>query len=56
MQLKVEMKQAVEKEDYETASRLRDKITAVESGDESSWSEEEREELDDDFQSEPPIV
>ena len=56
MQLKVEMKEAVEKEDYETASRLRDKITAVESGDESSWSENEPEDLDDEFQSEPPIA
>ena len=58
MQLKLEMKQAVDKEDYETASRLRDKISAVESGDESSWSEDARDEdeLDDDFQAEPPIA
>ena len=56
MQLKVEMKEAIGKEDYETASRLRDKITAVESGDESFWTDEEPEHLDDDFQSEPPIV
>ena len=56
MQLKLEMKRAVDKEDYETASRLRDKISAVESGDESSWSEEPADELDDDFQSDPPIA
>lgn len=56
MQLKVEMKDAIGKEDYETASRLRDKITEVETGDESSWIEHEPEELDDDFQSETPIV
>lgn len=56
MQLKNEMKQAVEKEDYESASRLRDKITDVESGDEASWREEETDVLDDDFQSGPPIV
>ena len=56
MQLKVEMKEAIGKEDYETASRLRDKLTAVESGDESSWTDEEPEHLGDDFQSEPPIV
>lgn len=56
MQLKVEMKEAIDKEDYETASRLRDKISAVESGDESSWSEETVEDLDDDFQSDPPIA
>ncbi|HUP82276.1 MAG TPA: UvrB/UvrC motif-containing protein, partial [Pirellula sp.] len=56
MQLKVEMKEAIGKEDYEAASRLRDKMTAVESGDESSWTDEEPEHLDDDFQSDPPIV
>ncbi len=56
MQLKVEMKESVDKEDYEAASRLRDKISAVESGDESSWSDETLEDLDDDFQSDPPIA
>jgi len=56
MQLKIEMKEAVEKEDYETASRLRDKISAIESGDESLWNDDEPDELDDDFQSEPPTV
>ena len=57
MQLKVEMKDAIEKEDYETASRLRDKISAVESGQESSWIDEELDMLEnDDFQSEPPVA
>ncbi len=56
MQLKLEMKEAVEKEDYEAASRLRDKISAVESGDETLWNEEALEDLGDDFQSEPPTV
>ena len=56
MQLKVEMKEAVEKEDYETASRLRDKISEVESGNESSWSKDALEDLGDDFQSETPIA
>jgi len=55
MQLKHEMKEAVEKEDYETASRLRDKISAVELG-ETSWSEDPKDDLDDDFQSEPPTA
>jgi len=56
MQLKVEMKEAVEKEDYETASRLRDKISEVESGNETSSSEDALEDLDDNFQSDNPIV
>lgn len=56
MQLKIEMKEAVEKEDYETASRLRDKITLVESGHETSWSEQKTDNLGDDFQSETPIL
>ncbi len=56
MQLKNEMKEAVGKEDYETASRLRDKISAVELGDESSWHEETNDSADDDFQSDPPIA
>ena len=56
MQLKHEMKEAVGKEDYETASRLRDKISAVELGDETSWREETQDPLDDDFQSDPPIA
>ena len=57
MQLKVEMKDAIEKEDYETASRLRDKISAVESGQESSWNDDELDNLkNDDFQSEPPVA
>ncbi len=54
MQLKIEMKEATAKEDYETASRLRDKISDVESGAEAIEAEPER--LDDDFQSEPPIA
>ena len=56
MQLKVEMKEAIDKEDYETASRLRDKISAVESGQETAWNDDTREQMDDDFQSEPPVV
>ena len=56
MQLKSEMKTAVTNEDYETASRLRDKISAVESGDDSSWIEDEDEDLDDDFQSDPHVA
>ena len=56
MQLKVEMKGAIDKEDYETASRLRDKISAVESGQETAWSDDTSEQSDDDFQSEPPVV
>ena len=56
MQLKVEMKVAIDKEDYETASRLRDKISAVESGQETAWTDDSNEQIDDDFQSEPPIV
>jgi len=56
MQLKVEMKEAIDKEDYETASRLRDKISAVESGQETVWNDDTSEQSDDDFQSEPPIV
>lgn len=56
MQLKVEMKEAIDKEDYEMASRLRDKISAVESGQETAWNDDTIEQIDDDFQSEPPIV
>jgi protein arginine kinase activator len=56
MQLKSELKESITKEDYETASRLRDKISKVESGDESDWSDDEVEELDDDFQSDPPVA
>ena len=56
MQLKVEMKEAIDKEDYETASRLRDNISAVESGRENAWNDDTNEQIDDDFQSEPPVV
>ena len=60
MQLKAEMKDAVAKEDYETASKLRDKILAIETGDETSWTEPEggSDEHGDDssFQSTPPTV
>ena len=60
MQLKSEIKEAITKEDYETASRLRDKISAIESGDETSWLESEPKKDDEDdedsFQSKPPIV
>ena len=56
MQLKVEMKEAIDKEEYETASRLRDKISAVESGQETAWNDDSSEQIDDDFQSEPPTV
>lgn len=56
MQLKNEMKEAVSKEDYETASKLRDKITAIESGDETIWKDEVDVNSDDDFQADPPIV
>jgi protein arginine kinase activator len=63
MQLKGEMKEAIAKEDYETASRLRDKISNIESIDESSWTDDalveeldDEDEEDDTFQAEPPIV
>jgi protein arginine kinase activator len=56
MQLKNEMKEAITKEDYETASKLRDKIAAIETGDDAAWSEDQPKEPDDDFQAEPPIV
>ena len=63
MQLKSEMKEAITKEDYETASRLRDKISNIESDDESSWTDDaleedldDEDEEDDTFQDEPPIV
>jgi len=63
MQLKGEMKEAITKEDYETAGKLRDKITAIESGDESIWIHDESpEEIDDDhrdddnFQADPPTT
>lgn len=63
MQLKSEMKEAIAKEDYETASRLRDKISNIESIDESSWTDDalideldDEDEEDDTFQAEPPIV
>jgi len=56
MQLKNEMKQAIDKEDYEAAGSLRDKISAVESGQTSFPSDDQPEEedgTDDNFQSEP---
>ncbi len=59
MQLKNEMKDSVAREDYETAGKLRDKIQAIEMGDDASWSDpetsdEDEEDLGDDtFQSQP---
>jgi protein arginine kinase activator len=69
-QLKNEMKEAITKEDYETAGKLRDKISSIEAGEDTSWQEEHsrdsesdtdeqgKDELDsdDDFQSNSPIV
>jgi protein arginine kinase activator len=56
MQLKSEMNEAVTKEDYESASRLRDRISAIESGEETAWTDDDQDDQDDSFQSEPPIV
>ena len=59
MQLKNEMKESIAHEDYETASKLRDKIQAIEEGDEASWSapvsadEEDEDFGDDSFQANP---
>jgi protein arginine kinase activator len=55
MQLKSEMKEAIAKEEYESASRLRDKIAAIESGDDTSLIDDDPEELDSDFQADPPV-
>ncbi len=57
MQLKTEMKNAVEKEDYETASKLRDQIAGIEDGTLPALpdvTEHEPGEDDDPFQSDPP--
>ncbi len=53
-ELKEEMKDAIQKEQYEQAGKLRDRISAVEQG-ESLESETSPDALpDDDFQAEPP--
>ncbi|MFO0014659.1 MAG: UvrB/UvrC motif-containing protein [Planctomycetota bacterium] len=51
-QLKEEMKQAIDKEQYEVAGKLRDRIVAIERG-ETDEAEGEEPPLDDDFQSTP---
>lgn len=56
MQLKTEMKDAIEKEDYETAGKLRDRIAAIESGQDTAWSGDDEERPNDDFQATPPSV
>lgn len=56
MQLKTEMKEAITKEDYESASRLRDKISAIESGKADESNDDGPDEHNEDFQAEPPAV
>jgi len=51
-QLKDEMKEAIEKEQYEAAGKLRDRIASIEQG-ESHDLEADTEPPDDDFQSNP---
>jgi protein arginine kinase activator len=61
MQLKNEMKESITREDYETASKLRDRIQAIETGDASAWDvtdgqegpDDEENMGDDSFQSHP---
>jgi protein arginine kinase activator len=69
-QLKNEMKDAIAKEDYETAGKLRDRISSIENGEDTTWQEdslraaetgrdevdEDHSDGDDDFQSNSPIV
>lgn len=51
-ELKEEMKEAIEKEQYEVAGKLRDRIAAIERG-ESDDPERAAPPLDDDFQAKP---
>lgn len=59
MQLKKDLKESISREDYETASKLRDKIQSIEIGQNDSWVESEKpSELNsdlenDDFQADP---
>jgi protein arginine kinase activator len=52
-QLKEEMKDAIQKEQYEVAGKLRDRIASIEQGELVENDDQESPLADDDFQSEP---
>jgi protein arginine kinase activator len=53
-QLKEEMKDAIQKEQYEAAGKLRDRIAAIERGEHMEPDETDADLPDDNFQADPP--